>query len=153
MKLHYEEDITLKHLEKYVFNTTKTHYAGDTQAMDLIISSGKGMDFILGNIIKYADRCGKKDSQESDLTKIAHYAMIGLYITRREKERANARAGTFLSTPPETVFSLTDAISDEMNSSLVLNNIFDTNMNNVIGGGNTSTDVVSFGTVSCSSPS
>ena len=78
----FKEDITLDELKKYIDQTYDQHYAnGKYQATDMIIDSGHGEGFCIGNIIKYAMRYGKKDGrQRSDLLKIIHYAIIALYV-------------------------------------------------------------------------
>ena len=78
----FKEDITLDELKKYIDQTYDQHYAnGKYQATDMIIDSGHGEGFCIGNIMKYAMRYGKKDGkQRSDLLKIIHYAIIALYV-------------------------------------------------------------------------
>jgi len=78
----FKEDITLNELKKYIDQTYDQHYAnGKYQATDMIIDSGYGEGFCIGNIMKYAMRYGKKNGkQRSDLLKIIHYAMIALYV-------------------------------------------------------------------------
>ncbi len=78
----FKEDITLDELNKYIDQTYDQHYAnGKYQATDMIIDSGYGEGFCIGNIMKYAMRYGKKNGkQRSDLLKIIHYAMIALYV-------------------------------------------------------------------------
>ena len=78
----FKEDITLDELQEYVDNTYGQHYAnGKYQATDMIIDSGYGEGFCIGNIMKYAMRYGKKNGkQRADLLKIIHYAMIALYV-------------------------------------------------------------------------
>jgi hypothetical protein len=49
----------------------------------MIIDSGYGEGFCIGNIMKYAMRYGKKDGKnKADLLKIIHYAMIALYVNQ-----------------------------------------------------------------------
>ena len=78
----FKEGITLDELKKYIDQTYDQHYAnGKYQATDMIIDSGYGEGFCIGNIMKYAMRYGKKNGkQRSDLLKIIHYAMIALYV-------------------------------------------------------------------------
>ena len=78
----FKEDITLNELKKYIDQTYNQHYAnGKYQATDMIIDSGYGEGFCIGNIMKYAMRYGKKNGkQRSDLLKIIHYTMIALYV-------------------------------------------------------------------------
>lgn len=78
----FKENVTLAELQEYVDQTYGQHYAnGKYQATDMIIDSGYGEGFCIGNIMKYAMRYGKKDGkQRADLLKIIHYAMIALYV-------------------------------------------------------------------------
>ena len=44
-------------------------------------NAGHGEGFCIGNIIKYAQRYGKKGGfNRNDLTKVAHYVIIMLYL-------------------------------------------------------------------------
>jgi hypothetical protein len=79
----FNEDSILQQIEKYVDNTYERHYAGGKyQATDMIIDSGHGEGFCMGNIMKYAMRCGKKDGsdKQEDLLKIIHYAIIAIHL-------------------------------------------------------------------------
>jgi hypothetical protein len=49
---------------------------GDTQPIDLYRSLGLFNDFALASIIKYAARQKQKGLNESDLSKIQHYAEL-----------------------------------------------------------------------------
>ena len=45
------------------------------------------MGFCLGNVLKYAQRYGKKNGlNKDDLMKIAHYAIMALYVHDLEKD-------------------------------------------------------------------
>tara|TARA_R100000734_G_C3283657_1_gene76772 strand:- start:401 stop:670 length:270 start_codon:yes stop_codon:yes gene_type:complete len=80
-KYKFNEDKILKEIKAYVDSTYEQHYAnGKYQATDMIIDSGHGESFSIGNIMKYAMRCGKKDEKKKELMKIIHYAIIALYI-------------------------------------------------------------------------
>ena len=55
------------------------HYnSGKFEAIDVIADAGYGEGFCLGNIIKYAQRYGKKEGEarNHNLMKIIHYAII-----------------------------------------------------------------------------
>jgi hypothetical protein len=57
------------------------------QSTEFIFDAGHGEGFCLGNIIKYAQRYGKKDGKnEQDLLKILHYAIILLGVENENKE-------------------------------------------------------------------
>ena len=79
----YNEESLLNELREYIDSTYHQHYVGDNnvQSLDLIFSSGKGVGFCAGNILKYAARYGKKDGESrKDILKIAHYALLLLYL-------------------------------------------------------------------------
>ena len=68
-------------LTNYVTGTYSKHYAAANgiQSMDLISASGLGLDFCLGNVLKYASRYGKKDgANRDDLMKIMHYTLLAI---------------------------------------------------------------------------
>jgi hypothetical protein len=79
----YNEDIVLQVLSKYIDDTYSQHYAkGGIQATEFIFSSGHGEGFCIGNILKYAQRYGKKEGKNpADLLKVIHYAIM-LYGTK-----------------------------------------------------------------------
>lgn len=85
----YSEDRILKELKEYVDKTYGEHYSQNKyQATEFIIDSGHGTGFCMGNILKYAQRYGKKGSREDarkDLLKVLHYGMIALYVHDKEK--------------------------------------------------------------------
>ena len=74
----------IEEFRKYVESTYDQHYATDKyQATDIIIDSGHGTGFCLGNVIKYAKRYGKKGTSadaRKDIMKVLHYALIQLYV-------------------------------------------------------------------------
>jgi hypothetical protein len=78
----YNEDKTLEELKSYIDGTYGQHYSRDKfQATEFIIDGGHGEGFCIGNVLKYAQRYGKKDGRNrKDLLKILHYAIIMLYV-------------------------------------------------------------------------
>ena len=83
MNYKFDEKVILKMIEHYVDGTYDKHYShGKYQATDMIIDAGHGESFCIGNIMKYAMRCGKKEnnSTQAELYKIIHYAIIALYM-------------------------------------------------------------------------
>jgi len=78
----FEENTHIQELEDYINNTYGQHYATDKyQATDVIIDSGHGEGFCIGNIMKYAKRYGNKEGKNrKDLLKILHYGIIMLYV-------------------------------------------------------------------------
>tara|TARA_B100000579_G_C22842174_1_gene862178 strand:- start:1155 stop:1421 length:267 start_codon:yes stop_codon:yes gene_type:complete len=87
MDSKFDELQIIEDVEDYIIDTYKQHYAGKYQATDMIIDAGHGEGFCIGNIMKYAMRCGKKDEKEKELLKIIHYAIIAIYIQRKENDR------------------------------------------------------------------
>ena len=82
MNYKFNEDELIQELKAYIDGTYGEHYASDKyQATDVIIDSGHGVGFCMGNIIKYAKRYGNKDGHNrKDLLKILHYGIIMLDI-------------------------------------------------------------------------
>ena len=78
----YNEDALLKELKEYIDKTYGEHYSQDKfQTTEFIIDSGHGVGFTVGNIIKYAQRYGKKAGRNrQDILKVLHYAMMLLYV-------------------------------------------------------------------------
>jgi hypothetical protein len=77
----YNEGDTLDLLKEYIDETYSEHYSQNKyQATEFIIDSGHGEGFCIGNIMKYAQRYGRKDGyNKNDLYKVIHYAVIALY--------------------------------------------------------------------------
>ena len=72
IKYKFNEDKILKDIKDYIDLTYNQHYGnGKYQATDMIIDSGHGEGFCIGNIMKYAMRYGKKDGKNiKDLQKL-----------------------------------------------------------------------------------
>ena len=89
MNYKFKEDKNLLELKAYIDDTYGQHYASDKyQATDVIIDSGHGEGFCMGNIMKYAKRYGNKAGKNrKDLLKILHYGIIMLDI--HDKENVN----------------------------------------------------------------
>ena len=77
----YNEGKTLDELSKYIDSTYDEHYSKNKfQATEFIIDGGHGEGFCIGNIMKYAQRYGKKDGyNKRDLLKVIHYGIIALH--------------------------------------------------------------------------
>ena len=84
----FGEDKTLKELEKYIDKTYEQHYSKSKfQATEFIIDAGHGEGFCIGNILKYAQRYGKKNGKNrADLLKVIHYAIIALNLNNGESD-------------------------------------------------------------------
>ena len=87
VKYKYSEDKALAELKKYIDSTYDEHYSKNKfQATEFIIDGGHGEGFCIGNILKYAQRYGKKnDRNRSDLLKLIHYGIIALHVNNSEK--------------------------------------------------------------------
>ena len=72
----------IQELKNHIDSTYTAHYAQNrVQSTEFIADAGHGEGFCIGNIIKYAQRYGKKAGRNrKDLTKIAHYVIIMLFI-------------------------------------------------------------------------
>ena len=82
----FDEDKTLKEIKKYIDSTYDAHYSKSKfQATEFILDSGHGEGFCIGNILKYAQRYGKKNGKDKkDLLKVIHNAIIALHINNME---------------------------------------------------------------------
>ena len=77
----FNEGALIQELQDYIDSTYDGHYSKNQfQSTEFIIDCGHGMGFALGNVLKYAQRYGKKDgANRKDLMKILHYALIALH--------------------------------------------------------------------------
>jgi len=120
MNYKFNEDQLIQEFKKYVDKTYDQHYATDKyQATDIIIDSGHGTGFCLGNVIKYAKRYGRKgnsDEWRKDVMKILHYALIQLYIHDQENKTEVKKApGHFYPEMPTCPSSIDDVTPEEWN--------------------------------------
>ena len=80
----YNEDKYISELFDYIDKTYSQHYSQNKfQATEFIIDAGLGTGFCMGNVIKYAQRYGRKGSPEDwrkDLLKVIHYAIMQLNV-------------------------------------------------------------------------
>jgi hypothetical protein len=85
-KCKYNEQRIISEIESYILNTYSQHYASDKlQALEIVQDAGYGEGFIMGNILKYWKRYGKKDGKNrQDLFKIIHYAILQLSLHDKE---------------------------------------------------------------------
>ena len=83
----YNEGKILAELKEYIDSTYDEHYSKNKfQATEFIIDGGHGEGFCIGNIMKYAQRYGKKGGKnKKDLLKVIHYGIIALYINEMEE--------------------------------------------------------------------
>ena len=87
-KFKFREDEILTKVSNHIIQTYDAHYSmNKIQSTEFIVDAGHGEGFCLGNIIKYAQRYGKKNGkQKDDLLKIIHYAIILLGSEDGNKE-------------------------------------------------------------------
>ena len=77
----FKENVIVNDVMDYINKTYDSHYAKtkNYQATEIIIDQGHGEGFCMGNILKYAQRYGKKEGKNKhDLFKVIHYAVIQL---------------------------------------------------------------------------
>lgn len=74
----FDEDKSLSEIKDWIDSTYNEHYSmNKIQSTEFIIDAKHGQGFCIGNIIKYAQRYGKKNGyNREDLLKIAHYLVI-----------------------------------------------------------------------------
>ena len=84
----FDEDKIIKEIKKNIDKTYEGHYNKNKfQATEFIIDSGHGEGFCIGNILKYAQRYGKKNGKNrADLLKVIHYAIIAMHLNNGESE-------------------------------------------------------------------
>lgn len=86
----FNEKEVLKLVDSYIESTYGKHYSmNKIQSTEFIFDAGHGEGFCLGNVIKYAQRYGKKEGKNlDDLLKILHYTIILLGVEiENEKTR------------------------------------------------------------------
>ena len=85
----FNEGALIQELQQYIDATYEGHYSKNKfQSTEFIIDCGHGMGFALGNVLKYAQRYGKKGTREDarkDLLKVIHYGIIALHNHDKEK--------------------------------------------------------------------
>ena len=84
----FGENKTLEELKKCIDSTYDMHYSKSKfQATEFILDAGHGEGFCIGNILKYAQRYGKKNGKDKkDLLKVIHYAIIALNLNNGESD-------------------------------------------------------------------
>ena len=86
--MKFKEEEVLNWVRNHIIETYDKHYGKNKiQTTEFVFDAGHGEGFSIGNIIKYAQRYGKKDGyNEKDLLKIIHYAIILLGSEHYDKE-------------------------------------------------------------------
>ena len=85
----FNEEDALRIVTNHITKTYDAHYSmNKIQSTEFIFDAGHGEGFCVGNIIKYAQRYGKKNGyNKEDILKIIHYAIILYFINENEEER------------------------------------------------------------------
>jgi len=90
----FDEEKYIEEVWDYISSTYNQHYSREQfQAMEFIIDGGHGVGFCVGDILKYAQRYGKKGTPadaRKDIMKIIHYAMFLLYVHDKENRNESA---------------------------------------------------------------
>lgn len=78
----FNEGALIQELQNYINSTYGGHYSKNNfQSTEFISDCGHGIGFAIGNILKYAQRYGKKGTagdHRKDLMKVLHYSIIAL---------------------------------------------------------------------------
>ena len=84
----FNEEKILEEIKNGIDKTYSSHYAQNKiQSTEFITDAGHGEGFCIGNIIKYAQRYGKKNGyNREDLKKIVHYAIIMMCLHDKRNE-------------------------------------------------------------------
>ena len=94
-KINYKfnEGELVQELAGYINKTYGSHYSKNKfQSTEFIVDCGHGTGFAIGNILKYAQRYGRKGTHadaRKDLMKVLHYAIIALSIHDTENNDAS----------------------------------------------------------------
>ena len=87
----YNENQLIAEFKEYVDETYGMHYSKENfQATEFIIDGGHGTGFCIGNVLKYAQRYGKKGTRadaRKDIMKVLHYALMQLYVHDLEDKK------------------------------------------------------------------
>ena len=91
IEYRYNENQLIAEFREYVDETYGLHYSKEKfQATEFIIDGGHGTGFCIGNVLKYAQRYGKKGTRadaRKDLMKVLHYALLQLYVHDSEDKK------------------------------------------------------------------
>ena len=101
MMYKFKEKIILDDVKKYIDETYRSHYSTtQKQATEIIIDQGHAEGFWMGNILKYAQRYGKKEGKnKKDLMKVIHYAIIQLSQDHYEEKQLASVLSEKLTNP------------------------------------------------------
>ena len=111
IKYKFNENKIVNDIIDYINATYSSHYSNSKyQATEIIIDQGYGTGFCMGNILKYAQRYGKKNGRnKADLMKVIHYAIIQL-----SQDHYKVLDGLTSDTPPEKFTKFKSVIADDL---------------------------------------
>jgi len=113
----FNEVELIKEFHQYVNSTYVLHYAKEKfQATEFVIDGGHGTGFCIGNVLKYAQRYGKKGKPEDhrkDLLKVLHYALIQLYIHDEEQSQRPKVLSDYMNQPAPGHHSIDDITPEQ----------------------------------------
>ena len=90
--MKYNEQESLKEIEKYIESTYGQHYVGKhgVQIQDLLHSIDIAVPFCQGSAMKYLARLGKKKGfNRTDLLKAAHYVILLMHFSEDNKNNGD----------------------------------------------------------------
>ena len=80
----YREDDLIRGFEQYLQDCYDADGSDDElNTAEFMIKSGNGSGYLIGNILKHAQRYNKNetnDDSRNDLLKVMHYALLQLYV-------------------------------------------------------------------------
>ena len=87
--MKFNEDKVLVWVENYIRATYDAHYSKNKiQTTEFVFDADHGEGFCIGNILKYAQRYGKKNGKDrNDLLKVIHYGIMALHNHNMENEK------------------------------------------------------------------
>ena len=87
----FNEENLINEIKRYIDQTYEGHYSKNQfQSSEFIMDCGLGMGFFLGNVLKYAQRYGKKDgNNRADILKIVHYGLLALNCHDEQEKKTN----------------------------------------------------------------
>lgn len=76
----YSEEAFINVLKEHVDRTYTSHYSGQIQPIEFIMSNAQTLDYLKGNAVKYIYRYGKKNGNNpEDLMKACHFIMMMMH--------------------------------------------------------------------------
>lgn len=81
----YRENEIMVEAMEYINSTYSEHYVHEKANIEtgqlILADPERGLGYCIGNVIKYADRYGKKNGfNRKDLLKVIHYAVMALSV-------------------------------------------------------------------------